>query len=81
MMFITTNHYSMHKHTNHKKVMIFFFKFKEHKAFKQSKKRLIWRKKKLILQAPYLSFCLWNTLKVREKILFKKSLAFKNIWL
>lgn len=42
---ITTNHYSMHKHTKHKKVMIFFFKFEKHKAFKQSKKRLIGRKK------------------------------------
>lgn len=46
MLLITTNHYRAHKYTKHKKVMIFFFKFKEHEAFKQSKKPLIWRKKK-----------------------------------
>lgn len=45
MLLITTNHYSMHKHTKYKKSNDFFFN-SEHKAFKQSKKQLIWRKKK-----------------------------------
>lgn len=47
MLLITTNHYSMQTHKAQKSN--FFFQFKKQKPFKQSKKLLIWREKKIYI--------------------------------
>lgn len=82
MQLITTNHYSTNKDTKHKKVLISLL-IQRARSFQTKQKATNWigKKKKKRLQAPYLSFCLWNTLKSGKKYYSKKRLLFKTIWL